>query len=118
MIVQNFKDLVVWQKSVDLCISVYKLTEQIPKHEQFALSSQMRRSAISIPSNISEGCKRNHKNEFWHFLGIANGSAAELETQFIIAKKCYPELKFENSENLILEVQKMLSVLIKKLKQV
>ena len=88
----------------------------MPKQEMYGLCSQMQRAAVAIPSNIVEGYKRNHRLEFVQFLGIANGSAAELETQIIIAKRQYTDIKFEKAEMLLVEVQKMLHVLIAKLK--
>ncbi|MCA5005056.1 four helix bundle protein [Sphingobacterium bovistauri] len=77
----KFRDLVVWQKAMDLANSVYMSTENLPVAEKFGLLSQIRRSAVSICSNIAEGAGRNTKGEFIQFLGIANGSAYELETQ-------------------------------------
>lgn len=87
----------------------------MPKNEVYGLCSQMQRSAVAIPSNIAEGCKRNHRAEFIQFLGIANASSAELETQLIIAKRLYSGIEFSKAESLLVEVQKMLHVLISKL---
>lgn len=81
------KDLEVWRISIDLVDIVYDITETFPKQEQYALTSQLRRCAVSIPSNIAEGCGRNKKGELTHFIGIARGSLAELETQIIIAHR-------------------------------
>lgn len=114
---ESYKQLKVWQKSIELSKDIYFLTRQMPKSKTYGLFSQMRRGAISIPSNIAEGYKRNNKGEYINFLGIANGSAAELETQIILAKEFYPEINFVNAVNNILEIQKMLSVMIKKLKE-
>ncbi len=80
-------NLEVWKESVELSVDVYELTKHFPKEELYALTSQLRRSAISIPSNIAEGCARNKNGETIHFLYIALGSLAELETQLIIASK-------------------------------
>ena len=80
----SFKDLIVWQKSITLCEKIYKITENFPVKEQFALTSQIRRCAVSIPSNIAEGQKRGPGKEFRQFLRIAYGSGAELESQLII----------------------------------
>ncbi|MBW1937083.1 MAG: four helix bundle protein [Deltaproteobacteria bacterium] len=80
-------NLKVWKRSVDYVVKIYKLTEGFPKDEQYGLSSQMRRAALSIASNIAEGAGRNSKNEFRQFLSIAQGSVSELETQLIIAEK-------------------------------
>ncbi len=116
MPLQSFKDLLVWQRSIDLVDEVYIITKQFPKSETYALSSQMQRAAVSIPSNIAEGYKRNHRPEFIQFLSIANASTAELETQIIISKIQYPACDYKRAESLLTEVQKMLHVLINKLK--
>jgi four helix bundle protein len=79
--------LALWQKSVDYVTKIYRITEGFPKDELYALTSQMRRSAVSVPSNIAEGAARNSKREFRQFLSIAQGSVSELETQIIIAGK-------------------------------
>jgi four helix bundle protein len=76
----------VWKNAIDFVTTIYRITGGFPPEEKFGLVSQMRRAAISIPSNISEGAGRNNPNEFNHFLGIAQGSAAELETQIIISR--------------------------------
>lgn len=83
----NYKELKIWQKSVDLAVRIYEITKEFPKEELYGLTSQIRRCAISIPSNIAEGAGRNSKKEFNNFLGISNGSSCELETQMIIAQK-------------------------------
>lgn len=83
----NLKELKIWNKAIGLSVDVYKATTDFPKEETYGLTAQIRRSAISIPSNISEGAGRNSKNEFVHFLGIANGSSYELQTQLIISNK-------------------------------
>lgn len=112
--VHSYKDLIVWQKAMDLVIEVYQLTKSFPKTEQFCLISQMRRSAISIPSNIAEGRLRHSKADYMHFLVIAYSSGAELETQIEIAKRLrYLELsKFEIVDSLVLEVMKMLNSMV------
>ncbi len=83
----KFKELLVWQKAVDLAVDIYKITKVFPGEEKFGLVSQINRCGISIPSNIAEGAGRNNDGEFNHFLGISNGSSFELETQLIIANK-------------------------------
>jgi four helix bundle protein len=83
----TYKDLIVWQKGMDLATAVYQLTENFPKEEMYGLTSQMRRCAVSIPSNIAEGKLRGSDKEFGRFLSIAFGSAGELETQVLIAKR-------------------------------
>lgn len=84
---QTYKDLVVWQKSIDLVMEIYRITGLFPTEEKFGLVSQMRRAAISIPSNIAEGYARRSKAENGQFINIAFGSGVELDTQIIIAKK-------------------------------
>lgn len=84
---KDHKELDVWKHSVDLVIDVYRLTKEFPKDEIYGLSNQVRRSAVSIPSNISEGAARNTEKEFVQFLYIALGSSSELETQLIIAER-------------------------------
>jgi four helix bundle protein len=83
----NLKELKIWNKAIDLTVDVYKATSSFPSDERFGLISQSRRSAVSIPSNIAEGAGRNSKKEFSNFLGIANGSSYELQTQLVIANK-------------------------------
>jgi four helix bundle protein len=82
----SYKDLVAWQKAMDLVTVTYKSTACFPKEEQFGLTSQLRRAAVSIPSNIAEGQGRLSEKEFRHFLGLARGSLMEVETQFQIAQ--------------------------------
>ncbi len=83
----NLKELKIWNKAIDLSVAVYKTTVGFPKEEMYGLTSQIRRSAVSIPSNISEGAGRNSNKEFLYFLGIANGSSYELQTQLVISNK-------------------------------
>ena len=84
---KTHKDLNVWNRSIELVITIYKVTKDFPKEETYGLISQMRRSAISVPSNIAEGAARQSKKEFRQFLYIASGSVSELETQLIICNK-------------------------------
>jgi four helix bundle protein len=86
-VVKTHRDLDVWKNGIELVKKIYILTKDSPKEEIYTLTSQIRRSAISIPSNIAEGAARNSKKEFIQFLYIALGSAAELETQLIVAKE-------------------------------
>lgn len=114
----SYKDLLVWQKSIDLVSDIYKLTENFPKSEVYGLSSQMQRAAVAIPSNIAEGQKRAHKKEFIQFLYVAYGSGAELETQIEICKRLHKlkDLRY-NAVELNLEIiMKMLNSLISSLK--
>lgn len=83
----NLKELKIWHKSIALAVNVYKATGNFPKEEKFGLTSQIRKSAVSIPSNIAEGAGRNSNNEFVHFLGVSNGSSYELQTQLIISNQ-------------------------------
>src|SRR3989344_5311138 len=85
--IASYKELIVWQKSVELVEHIYHLTKKFPKEEVYGLVSQMRRASVSIPSNIAEGRLRRSKKDFIQFLQIAFGSGAELETQIIISKK-------------------------------
>ncbi|MBR5307439.1 MAG: four helix bundle protein [Clostridia bacterium] len=83
----TYKDLKVWEKSMELVSEIYRLVKLLPKEEHYVLSDQMRRAAISIPSNIAEGYERYHTKEYLRFLMIARGSKAELETQLLICEK-------------------------------
>jgi four helix bundle protein len=114
----RFKELKVWQKSVDLATEVYKVTGGFPKEEKFGLTSQVNRSAVSIASNIAEGAGRGSKKEFHNFLSIANGSSYELETQLLIASKLnfIEEDDFKSINEKIDEIQKMIYALKRKLK--
>ena len=111
---KSYKDLIVWQKSFALVKDVYRLSAELPKNEQFGLCSQIRRCAVSVPSNIAEGQQRNNAAEYRHFLGIAKGSAAELETQLLLVKEIYG-LNAASALDTNQEVQKMLRSLINKL---
>ncbi len=86
MKVRDYKDLLVWQQGIELVDKIYLITDKFPKQELYGLTNQMRRSAVSIPSNISDGFVRNHSREYIQFLYIALGSCAELDTQLVIAK--------------------------------
>ncbi|MBE2266486.1 MAG: four helix bundle protein [Flavobacteriales bacterium] len=98
---KSYQDLIVWQKSMDLVESIYQITWSFPKEEIFGLTSQMRRAAVSIPSNIAEGQSRNSNGEFRQFLGIAQGSLSELETQLMISQR----LKLISSEQMQIPIQ-------------
>ena len=103
----NFKELLVWRKSIDLVKSVYQLTSSLPTEEKFGLISQMNRSSVSIPSNIAEGSGRTSSKEFLYFLNIAISSSYELETQLIISNQLFLR-DVENILSQISEVQKMI----------
>jgi four helix bundle protein len=114
--VKSHKDLKVWQESMDLVIQIYKLAENFPKHEVYGLSSQIRRAAVSIPSNIAEGAGRKGENEFTRFLYIALGSLSELETQLEISHRLGYIKDIEVINNSIYFIRNMLANLIKSLK--
>lgn len=114
--VESFKELIVWQRSIELVGEVYKLAQQLPAVERFGLASQIRRSAVSIPTNIAEGTKRKTLKDYVSFLRIANGSAAELETLLIIVASVYSHIHCQTSRALLMETQKMLTSMIGKLK--
>jgi len=111
----GYKDLAVWQKSINFTVEIYKLTQTFPKDELYDLTSQIRRAAVSIPSNIAEGNERNSKKEFNQFLHIALGSAAELSTQLLIAKElsCFEQSTFNEIDSRLIEIQKMIHGLVK-----
>ncbi|GMQ78713.1 MAG: four helix bundle protein [Anaerolineae bacterium] len=113
----SYRDLIVWQQGIKLSILIYKLTEAFPNTELYGLTSQIRRSAVSIPSNIAEGQARKSPGEFRHFLRIALGSIAELDTQLIIAKELgyVPESDFDDLTAVVVEIQKMIYGLINSL---
>ncbi len=103
----NFKELLVWKKSIDLVKSIYQITSILPSDERFGLISQMNRSSVSIPSNIAEGSGRTSEKEFIHFLNIAISSSYELETQLIITNELF-QVDIESVIGQISEVQKMI----------
>lgn len=113
--IQSYKDLLIWQKGIDLVKSIYLLCKELPKEEVYGLQSQMKRAAILVPSNIAEGYGRNYTQNDIQFLRMARGSLLELETQLIISK----ELKligcklYQKVQGLIIEENKMLNAFIK-----
>lgn len=113
----NYKNLIVWQRAKDLVFAVYRLVSQFPKEELYGLTSQIKRAAISIPSNIAEGRLRKSDKEFRHFLFNAYGSGAELETQLEIAKNLFKmnNLDYNEVDLLLIEVMKMLNKIISNL---
>lgn len=112
----SYKDLDVWKKSFDVCFNIYQITKSFPKEEVYGLTSQIRRAAVSVPSNISEGSKRGSK-EFLQFLKIAHGSGAEVETQLLLAYQLgyVPVEDFGRISIQLEDVMKMLSAFIRKL---
>ena len=115
--IKSYKDLIVWQRSIDFVTEIYELTKMLPTDEKFGLVSQMRRSGVSVPSNLAEGHARIGKNEFKHFVSISLGSLAELETQILIFQnlnyftKIISDDLLENTN----EINKMLHGLYKSL---
>lgn len=114
----HFKELIVWQKSIDLVTKIYKVTEKFPSSEIYGLTSQLRRASVSIPSNIAEGNTRRSKADYVQFLRIARASCSELETQIIISKNLgfIDEINFNELSYNIIEISKMLNGLINSLK--
>lgn len=98
--VKSYKELLIWQKGIKIVVLIYKLTRSFPKEEIYALTSQLKRASVSVPSNISEGFGRQTDKSFHHFLNISRGSLNEIETQLIIAK----ELDFVLDDNLFNEI--------------
>ena len=99
----NLKELKIWQKAIDLSVEVYKITSHFPSDERFGLISQARRAAVSISSNIAEGAGRTSTKEFNYFLGIANGSSFELQTQLVIASRL-SFIGIEDLDSLLLQM--------------
>ena len=110
---KSYKDLIVWQKAMDLVEEVYRITEKLPSGEKYNLISQVRRSAVSIVSNIAEGSRRGTKKQFRYFLLVSFTSGAELETQIELIKRLRlaEGVSFERLDGLLLEVMKMLNTL-------
>lgn len=113
--IQSYKDLLIWQKGIDLVKSIYLLCKELPKEEVYGLQSQMKRAAISVPSNIAEGYGRNYTQNHIQFLRMAGGSLLELETQLIISKelKLIGSKLYQKVQRLIIEENKMLNAFIK-----
>ncbi|HEC21230.1 MAG TPA: four helix bundle protein [Candidatus Peregrinibacteria bacterium] len=113
----SYQKLIVWQKAVDLVVEIYKVTTGFPSEEKFGLMAQMRRSAVSIPSNIAEGSQRRTDKAFAQFIAVSKGSCAELETQTIISCRLnyIEEIKKKELIEKINELMRMLSSLYKKL---
>ena len=111
---QAFQDLLVWQRAMEMTVSIYAATQAFPREEQYGLTSQLRRAAVSVASNIAEGRGRISQGEFRQFLGNAQGSNYEVQTQLLVARQLKmgePE-QLSKAENLSIEVSKMLSSFI------
>jgi len=98
----SFKDLIVWQKAYKLVLEIYRITREFPKSETYGLAQQMRKAAVSIPSNIAEGYGRAYKTKYKQFLSIAYGSLSELETQYLLSV----DLKYTNASRIVEELLK------------
>ena len=118
MYIKSYKELIVWQKSIQLVKEIFLLTERFPKSELYGIISQMRRAAVAIPSNIAEGYGRKSQKEYLQFCSISYGSGLELETQMIIAKElrfAQPQ-DFKKADDLLNEVGRMLNAMIFRMK--
>lgn len=110
----TYKNLIVWQKAMELVVEIYKITEDYPKSELYGLTSQTNRASVSIPANIAEGRRRGGEKDYRHFLLISFASGAELETHVELVKRLPfgKNINFSKVDNLLDEVMKMLNVLI------
>jgi four helix bundle protein len=113
----SYRDLIVWQKSMEMITLIYQLIKQFPDDEKFGLTIQLKRCSVSIPSNIAEGYGRNYTKDYVRFLNISRGSLYEMQTQLQVALNLnfVDELALEKINNLSVEIEKMLNSLIKKL---
>jgi len=116
MPITSFRDLKVWKMGLLIAEKIYIFTRSLPKEEMFGLTAQMRRAAVSIPSNIAEGRGRSTRKDFLQFLHIAQGSANELETQLLLAERLYKNIDTAEILSLLCEEEKMLSAMIRNLK--
>ena len=119
MEVPGYQSLIVWQKSMDLTIEIYRLTKKLPKDELYGLTNQLRRAAVSIPSNIAEGNGRASTEDYLRFLSIARGSKSEIETQLLLCVKLnyVQQSEIEESLKLCTEIGKMLNAMISKFRK-
>jgi four helix bundle protein len=116
--IKTFKDLVVWQKAFNLSVEIYRLSSEFPKHELYGLASELRKTSRSIPCNIAEGYKRWSKVDYIRFLRISAGSAAELETQVLLAARLgyfHPNVASQIAE-MLYEIVRMLDALVRSLR--
>ena len=116
---ESFKDLVVWQRAVQMSLEIYKLTSSFPASERFGLTNQLRRASVSVASNIAEGYGKSSKGEYLSFLGHARGSNGEVQTQLIISRGLSfgTQESLSKAESLSNEVGRMLVVMMNKLKR-
>lgn len=116
--IQSYRDLIIWQKAIDLVLESYRLTRRLPTSERFGLIPQIQRASVSIPANIAEGHGRHHRDDYRQFLSIARGSLKELETHFVIIEKLayVPATDLRRARVFCDEVSRMLSSLHRKLR--
>lgn len=116
--IRSFKDLIVWQRSMDLAVRIYRITQKLPASEQFGLTSQLRRASVSIPSNIAEGYGRQSTGNYRQFLSISRGSLMEMETQINICERLKYLAQSDTGDIFkeIIEISKMLTSLISKIR--
>ena len=116
---RNFREITIWEEGMNLAVEVYKITKIFPREEEYSLKSQLRRAAVSIPSNIAEGCSRASQKEFKHYLEISLGSAFEIETDIVLAQRL--SMISENDTSTFLELlhiqQRRTNALIMKVKK-
>jgi four helix bundle protein len=115
---KDFRNLKVWEKAHRLVLEVYKTTESFPRQELYGLTNQIRRSAVSIPTNIAEGCGKSGDSDFGRFLQFAMGSSSELEYLLLLAHDLayLPDEPFQSLSNQLIEIRKMLNTLIQRTK--
>lgn len=119
LVVKGYRDLLVWQRAMDLVVEVYRLSDTLPRDEKYGLVQQMRQAAVSVPSNVAEGHGRDHLGDYLHHLSIANGSLMEVETQVMIAGRM-AYLSKETEDRALAqaaEVGRMLAGLVRALKR-
>ena len=114
---KDFRDLIVWEKSHRLTLEIYRVTERFPKHEQYGLTSQIRRCSASMGANIAEGCGKRSNNEFQRYLQIASGSASELDYHLLLSRDLsfLQEAEYQALKASLTEIRKMLTSLLRKI---
>jgi len=115
--VKSFRDLIVWQRSIQMCVVIYRFTRIFPADEMYGLRSQLRRASVSVASNIAEGYGRKSRGEYLQFLGMSRGSNYEVQTQLVIARELEFGLEIERAKcvRLSIEIDKLLNSFIKSL---
>ncbi len=115
--IESYRDLIVWQRAIEMTVAIYRLTREFPKEELYGLASQLRRASVSVASNIAEGYGRPSRGEYRQFLGISRGSNLEVQTQLVIARSLAlgHAKNIDDAEGLSFEVAKMLVVLMRRL---